>query len=139
MAVLYLSVFFGATVMSLILVPAVREFARGRAIHDVPGGHKSHTQPVPYLGGVAMVVAFSIAMVLGVLLQRNTVINGRQISLSIGAMPLQSDTLLRELIVVIMLALVFSLMGLIDDLRGLSPWLRFVLVWGLRQRWCSTV
>lgn len=131
MAVLYLSVFFGATVMSLILVPAVREFARGRAIHDVPGGHKSHTQPVPYLGGVAMVVAFSIAMVLGVLLQRNTVINGRQISLSIGAMPLQSDTLLRELIVVIMLALVFSLMGLIDDLRGLSPWLRFVVGLGL--------
>lgn len=131
MAVLYLLVFLGATVMSLILVPAVREFARGRAIHDVPGGHKSHTQPVPYLGGVAMVVAFSIAMVLGVLLQRNTMINGRQISLSIGAMPLQSDTLLRELVVVIVLALVFSLMGLIDDLRGLSPWLRFVVGLGL--------
>ena len=131
MAVLYFAVFVGATVMSLILVPAVREFARGRAIHDLPGGHKSHTAPVPYLGGVAMVIAFSIAMVLGVLLQRNTVINGRQISLSISSMPLQSDALLRELVVVIALALVFSLMGLIDDLRGLSPWLRFVIGLGL--------
>ena len=128
---LYLAVFLGATVVSLVLVPAVREFARGRAIQDLPGGHKSHTAPVPYLGGVAMVVAFSIAMLVGVVLQRSTVINGGAISLSIENIGLRSDALLRELIVVIALALVFSLMGLIDDLRGLSPWLRFVVGLGL--------
>jgi len=110
-----------------VLVPAVREFARSREIHDVPGGHKSHTAPVPYLGGVAMVIAFSLAMVLGVLLQRNITISGQQISLNIESLAFRSDTLLRELVVVIGLALVFSLMGLIDDLRGLSPRLRFVV------------
>ena len=127
MTVLYFAVFVGATVMSLVLVPAVREFARSREIHDVPGGHKSHTAPVPYLGGVAMVIAFSLAMVLGVLLQRNITISGQQISLNIESLAFRSDTLLRELVVVIGLALVFSLMGLIDDLRGLSPRLRFVV------------
>ena len=127
MSVLYVTVFLGATAMSLVLVPAVREFARSREIHDVPGGHKSHTAPVPYLGGVAMVVAFSLAMVLGVLLQRNITISGQQISLNIESLAFRSDTLLRELVVVIGLALVFSLMGLIDDLRGLSPRLRFVV------------
>jgi UDP-GlcNAc:undecaprenyl-phosphate GlcNAc-1-phosphate transferase len=129
--VLYLAVFCGATVLSLLLVPLIREFARGRAIHDLPGGHKSHSVPVPYLGGVAMVVAFSIAMVVGVLLQRNTVIDGGQISLRFGSTPLDGDDLLRELLVVLGLALGFSLMGLIDDLRGLSPWLRFIIGLGL--------
>ncbi|MGA1332415.1 MAG: glycosyltransferase family 4 protein [Ilumatobacteraceae bacterium] len=127
MMVLYFAVFVGATAMSLVLVPAVREFARSREIHDVPGGHKSHTAPVPYLGGVAMVIAFSLAMVLGVLLQRNITISGQQISLNIESIALRSDTLLRELVVVIGLALIFSLMGLIDDLRGLSPRLRFAV------------
>ena len=127
MTVLYFAVFVGATAMSLMLVPVVREFARSREIHDVPGGHKSHTAPVPYLGGVAMVIAFSLAMVLGVLLQRNITISGQQISLNIESLAFRSDTLLRELVVVIGLALVFSLMGLIDDLRGLSPRLRFVV------------
>ncbi|MFZ9731146.1 MAG: glycosyltransferase family 4 protein, partial [Ilumatobacteraceae bacterium] len=127
MMVLYFAVFVGATAMSLVLVPAVREFARSREIHDVPGGHKSHTAPVPYLGGVAMVIAFSVAMVLGVLLQRNITISGQQISLNIESIALRSDTLLRELVVVIGLALIFSLMGLIDDLRGLSPHLRFAV------------
>jgi len=127
MTVLYFAVFVGATAMSLMLVPVVREFARSREIHDVPGGHKSHTTPVPYLGGVAMVIAFSLAMVLGVLLQRNITISGQQISLNIESLAFRSDTLLRELVVVIGLALVFSLMGLIDDLRGLSPRLRFVV------------
>lgn len=127
MTVLYIAVFVGATAMSLVLVPVVREYARSREIHDVPGGHKSHTAPVPYLGGVAMVVAFSLTMVLGVLLQRNTTISGQQISLNIEGLALRSDTLLREFIVVIALALLYSTMGLIDDLRGLSPRLRFVI------------
>jgi UDP-GlcNAc:undecaprenyl-phosphate GlcNAc-1-phosphate transferase len=131
MTVLYLVVFLGATAMSLVLVPAVREFARRREIHDLPGGHKSHTAPVPYLGGVGMVLAFSIAMIIGVVVQRNTVIAGRQISLNIETLAFRSDTLLRELIIVVVLALVFSLMGLVDDLRGLSPWLRFVIGLGI--------
>ena len=113
--------------MSLFLVPAVREYARSRSIHDNPGGHKSHTAPVPYLGGVAMVLAFSAAMFVGVVLRRSAVIEGREISITIGNLFAQGDGLLRELGVVLGLALVFSLMGLIDDLKGLSPWLRFAI------------
>jgi len=122
---LYIATFLGATVMSLFLVPAVREYARSSSIHDNPGGHKSHTAPVPYLGGVAMVLAFSAAMIIGVVLRRGAVIEGREITLTIGNLFAQGDGLLRELGVVLGLALVFSLMGLIDDLKGLSPWLRF--------------
>ena len=128
---LYTAAFLGATLLSLTLVPLVREYARNRAIHDNPGGHKSHTAPVPYLGGVAMVGAFSLAMFLGVIVFRSAVIDGQQINLSLANLFDQGDYLLRELVVVLGLALVFSTMGLIDDLHGLSPWLRFVVGLGV--------
>lgn len=128
---LYLATFVGATVFSLLLVPAVREYARSRHIHDKPGGHKSHSTPVPYLGGVAMVVAFSIAMVIGVFVRRAAQFDDGQVSIAFGNLFSQGDGLVRELAVVLGLALLFAAMGLIDDLRGLSPWLRFVVGSGI--------
>ena len=114
-----------------MLVPAVREYARNREIIDTPGGHKSHRAPVPYLGGVAMVAAFSVAMVIGVVVRRSTQFDDGQISITFGNLFSQGDGLVRELAVVLGLALVFAAMGLIDDLRGLSPVLRFVVGLGL--------
>lgn len=123
---LFLATFIGATTLSLLLVPAVREYARKREINDNPGGHKSHDAPVPYLGGVAMVVAFSLAMLAGVLVLRSGEFEGRQFTLTFRDV-LRGDGLVQELVVVLVLALVFSVMGLIDDLRGLTPSFRFVV------------
>ena len=128
---LYLATFVGAIGLSLLLVPAVREYARNREIIDTPGGHKSHRAPVPYLGGVAMVAAFSVAMVIGVVVRRSAQFDDGQISITFGNLFNQGDGLVRELAVVLGLALVFAAMGLIDDLRGLSPVFRFVVGLGL--------
>ena len=128
---LYLATFVGATVLSLVLVPAVREYARTRQIHDNPGGHKSHPAPVPYLGGVAMVVAFSFAMVVGVIVRRAAEFDDGQVSITFGNLIAQGDGLVREFAVVLGLALLFSAMGLVDDLHGLSPWLRFAVGSGI--------
>jgi UDP-GlcNAc:undecaprenyl-phosphate GlcNAc-1-phosphate transferase len=128
---LYLATFVGAIGLSLMLVPAVREYARNREIIDAPGGHKSHRTPVPYLGGVAMVAAFSVAMVIGVVLRRSAQFDDGQISITFGNLFTQGDGLVRELAVVLGLALVFAAMGLIDDLHGLSPVVRFVVGLGL--------
>ena len=128
---LYLATFVGAIGLSLMLVPAVREYARNREIIDAPGGHKSHRTPVPYLGGVAMVAAFSVAMVIGVVVRHSAQFDDGQISITFGNLITQGDGLVRELAVVLGLALVFAAMGLIDDLRGLSPVFRFVVGLGL--------
>ena len=128
---LYALTFVGATTLSLLLVPAVREYAQRKQITDQPGGHKSHSAPVPYLGGVAMVLAFSAAMFAGIVVRRSSQFKGREVRLTIGNLLAQGDGLVRELIVVLGLALIFSAMGLIDDLRGLSPWLRFAVGLGI--------
>ena len=121
---LYVVSFVGALALSLILVPVVRAFAIRRTILDTPGAHKSHQSPVPYLGGLAMVVAFSAAVIIGALLQQDT-------SFGDGTVLIKSEGLFNagfgpfgELLAVLGLALVLSAMGLVDDLRGLNPSLR---------------
>ena len=128
---LHVATFLGATMFSLLLVPAVREYARSRQIHDNPGGHKSHRSPVPYLGGVAMALSFSGAMVVGVAVWRSARLENGELNLALGNLTTQGDGLVRELVVMLGVALLFSLMGLVDDLRGLSPWLRFFVGLGL--------
>ena len=128
---LHVATFLGATMFSLLLVPTVREFARSRQIHDNPGGHKSHRSPVPYLGGVAMALSFSGAMVVGVAVWRSARLENGDLNLALGNLTTQGDGLVRELVVMLGVALLFSLMGLVDDLRGLSPWLRFFVGLGL--------
>ncbi|NQW68466.1 MAG: undecaprenyl/decaprenyl-phosphate alpha-N-acetylglucosaminyl 1-phosphate transferase, partial [Acidimicrobiaceae bacterium] len=80
---------------------------------------------------VAMVAAFSVAMVIGVLVRRSAQFDDGQVSLAFGNLLTRGDGLVRELAVVLGLALLFSAMGLIDDVRGLSPWLRFVVGLGI--------
>lgn len=126
---LYAVSFFGALGLSLVLVPLVRMVALRRAIVDLPGGHKSHTSPVPYLGGTAMVVAFSAAVLVGTFLRRNTTIGDGDLPVIVGSDGFfgRGVGAVGELVLVLGLALVLATMGLIDDLRGLNPSLRLVI------------
>jgi UDP-GlcNAc:undecaprenyl-phosphate GlcNAc-1-phosphate transferase len=60
---LYLFAFFSALIMSLILTPAARAAAIVLDILDHPSTKvKTHKEPVPYLGGVAIFIAFTFAL-----------------------------------------------------------------------------
>lgn len=124
---LYALSFLGALALSLFLVPIVRAVALRRTILDTPGAHKSHQSPVPYLGGIAMVVAFSLAVIIGSLVQQNA-------SFGDGSVLIKSESLFgaglgpfSELLLVLGLALCLSVLGLMDDLRGLHPYFRLAV------------
>jgi UDP-GlcNAc:undecaprenyl-phosphate GlcNAc-1-phosphate transferase len=74
---------------------------------DYPGGHKSHQEAVPYLGGVAIVGTFTAAVLVMSLLQPPH--SGRS-----------------ELMAVLAIAVLLSLVGLIDDLKQVSATWRLV-------------
>lgn len=60
---LYLFAFFSALIMSVILTPAARAAAIVLDIMDNPSTKvKTHKEPVPYLGGVAIFIAFSFSL-----------------------------------------------------------------------------
>lgn len=104
----YTGIFAGSAVLSLLLTPLAMKVALQRRIVDVPGPNKSHDSPVPYLGGVAIVVSFVVAVAAAALLRGSR--NG-----------------LKEILVVLSLGLVVAGVGLMDDLRPFSPMLRLAV------------
>jgi UDP-GlcNAc:undecaprenyl-phosphate GlcNAc-1-phosphate transferase len=115
----YAAVFAVTLSFALLLTPTALRIAIRRRILDHPGEIKAQAAAVPYLGGVAIVLSFTAVVVIAVLV-RPPVSGGGQVIAVLGT------------------AMALALMGLIDDLRGLSPWLRLlleiaagVLVWRL--------
>jgi UDP-GlcNAc:undecaprenyl-phosphate GlcNAc-1-phosphate transferase len=103
----YAAVFGASLLLAFGLTPLVLRVAQRRGILDHPGEHKGHTLPVPYLGGLAMVTALSAAVIAAALVR-----------------PPSSG--LHQLEAVLGLAVALSLIGLLDDLRGLGPVIRLV-------------
>ena len=121
---IYVGSFLGALVISLVLVPLVRQLAIKREVLDTTGAHKSHSTPVPYLGGVAMVVAFSFAVVAGAIAKQDLSFSGGLVTFNRGLVLNRGSSTLGELFLILGLALGLSVMGLLDDLKGLNPFLR---------------
>lgn len=92
-----------------LLTPIMRLVALRLSIVDRPNqSHKSHSSPVPYLGGLAI-----IATILFVV--------------AIGSSLVDLDSSVRKSLYTILVpALIMGFVGLVDDLMNLSPLSRFV-------------
>lgn len=104
----YLAVLAATSALTLILTPLALRQALRRQIVDAPGDYKIQESPVPYLGGLAIVLSF--ATVIG-----------------LAAVIRPPHTGLGEVLMLLGLAAGLALMGLIDDLKNLSPILRLAL------------
>ena len=104
----YLGAFVVSIAMALGLTPLALRIALKRQVLDHPGDYKVQDSPVPYLGGLAIVVAFSAAILIATF-----------ISPPPGGV--------RELVILLGLAVLLSLVGLGDDIKGFPPLFRFVV------------
>jgi UDP-GlcNAc:undecaprenyl-phosphate/decaprenyl-phosphate GlcNAc-1-phosphate transferase len=104
-----LGAFAVAATISLVVTPLAIRAALRLGVLDRPGEHKSHSTPTPYLGGVAIVLAVTLAIVLAALVRG------------------ESSATLTPLLGILAIALTMAATGLIDDLRGLPVALRFGL------------
>ncbi len=111
----YLAVFGGALLLGLLLTPLVRRLAVAWGAVDLPGDRKIHTQPVPRLGGVAVLVAVVLAVAGALWL--NPVLQPA-IAGTLGAVRWS---------VLAGAALVIVIMGSIDDLTGLPARTKFLI------------
>jgi UDP-GlcNAc:undecaprenyl-phosphate GlcNAc-1-phosphate transferase len=88
------------------LTPIMRKLAIKVGAVDAPNmSRKVQTEPVPYLGGVAIVIGVFVATYTTVIIKDKDV-------------ALASTVLIP--------ALLMAIMGLVDDLRGLKPWPRLI-------------
>ena len=100
----YFLLFFATFALVGTLTPVMRKIAISKKIYDLPNAaHKTHKEPVPYLGGVAIIIGITvISYAAAIYKQFNT-----------------EDFLL--LTSVLAPAIVLGLIGLWDDLRNLRP------------------
>lgn len=108
-AIEYLVLFLASTIGVGILTPLMRVVALRFGIVDKPNqGHKTHLKPIPYLGGVAIMVGTIVVTYIALFIDR---LNENNILLA-------SQLLIP--------AFLMGLVGLIDDIKNLSPWPRFM-------------
>lgn len=93
----YILAFVLAFVVTVVAVPVVRRLATYLGAIDMPSPRKIHSDPLPRLGGVAIVAGFLVPFLTFFPLNR------------------AFSALLAGLAVIF-------IVGLVDDLRGLSPW-----------------
>ena len=106
----YFALFTATFAIVGFLTPLVRRFAINNDIYDKPNSaHKTHKEPVPYLGGVAIMIG-TIAVSYTTAIYKN----------------LSKDNLLL-MTSVLAPALLLGLIGLWDDIKNLSPAPRFAL------------
>lgn len=100
----YFLLFFATFALVGTLTPVMRKIAISKKIYDLPNAaHKTHKEPVPYLGGVAIIIGVTvISYAAAIYKQFNT-----------------EDFLL--LTSVLAPAIILGLIGLWDDLRNLRP------------------
>lgn len=107
-ALSYAAVLAGSAVLSLLLTPWALRVALRRGFLDRPGGHKTHRHPVPNLGGVAIIGAFTVATVAAI---------------SISPPPARVG----EALTILGLGMALGLLGFVDDVRGVPPPVRLAV------------
>ncbi len=97
----YLITFFGALIVVLIVTPISIKLAKRSGFLDYPSALKIHASPTPLLGGLAVFIGFSAALLLGLAL----------FDLSFNA----------DVVGILVGGSVVVGFGLVDDKKGLSP------------------
>ena len=96
-----------ALVVGLVVTPMVRILAHRWGLLDEPGGRKVHEVPVPRLGGVAIAIAFGLAIGMATLTSGD-----------LGGTPVLRPNRAPAILAVAGLLLAI---GVVDDVRGLRP------------------
>ncbi len=97
-----IAVFLVALSVTAVSIPWVRRIALELGFVDAPAARKLHGEPMPMLGGAAMVLGALMAL-------------GAALLFAVGSLP-------RSVAGALIASCVVALVGLIDDRFGLPPW-----------------
>jgi UDP-GlcNAc:undecaprenyl-phosphate GlcNAc-1-phosphate transferase len=121
----YLYPFGLAFVLSIFFTYAIRRFALCWNILDHPYGHKSHRDPVPLLGGVAIVTTFFLITILHLLALSHTISLGTEWIEERLVSFLGEDSEVK-LGGILAGSFIIFLLGVVDDVYALTPWLKLI-------------
>lgn len=115
MTLLFFGLFAFSLALSFVATREVRDLATRRGWVSVPrDGRHVHQAPLPRLGGVAIFLAFSVSL-------------GIWLGLSLVFPRLREGLALNTLLRIYVPACLIFCLGIYDDLRGASPYLKFAV------------
>ena len=107
-----IGVFIISMVCGFIFIPIILNFCKAKQLYDIPNARKIHKNAIPRLGGIAfmpsMFIAFAIAL-------SAISVTDKLITVNIWSLYFLISILL------------IYVMGIIDDVLGLSPLIKFVV------------
>ena len=123
----YLLAFLAAFVTALVALPLWRKWCLRTNLVDDPGHRKIHAQPVPLAGGLAVMTALAVPVLLGLLAlwmrQNNLISLGDPATVERLSYGLHKRSL--ELAAIFLGALGMLIVGLLDDKHELKPAAKF--------------
>ena len=122
------------------MIPLLIRLAKKFDIIDYPNHRKIHTTPTPLLGGIAIWGAFTIALATHVSLAaflKDFITNGTLFSSQLQFYANNTTCITNQVFAVLGGGLIIAIVGIVDDIRGLSIWIRlltetavaFLMVW----------
>jgi len=116
-ALIYILAFAVSLVLVLLLTPQARRLAVWLGAVDMPHDRKVHENPTPTLGGIAIFLAVIISLLLcKIVVSYSTAMAKPQ-----GMVDALSSY---QLLGIIIAATFIAVLGAIDDMRHLSPWMK---------------
>lgn len=126
--------------ISFFMIPLLIRLAKRFDIIDYPNHRKIHTTPTPLLGGVAIAGAFTIALAIHVSLVvflKDFITSNTLFSSRLQFYANNTTCITNQVFAVLIGGLIIAIVGIIDDIRGLSIWIRlltetavaFVMAW----------
>jgi len=105
--------------VALALTPLVQMLALQFRVLDRPGGRRIHQVPIPRLGGIAIYLAFVVAVLIGTPVEGpiHIVSGAHQKVITIPYDP----TIDRPIFGLLLGTTLITLLGVVDDTRGISP------------------
>lgn len=123
-------------ILSAAITPFVRHWAKKKKLQDLPAPRKIHHKPIPRLGGVAIFLAFFLAIIFYLIFAPEKLIFVNDKILGVD----------KNLFGVLLGALVLVAAGIYDDIKGLKPFTKFlfqlaaaviVAAFGIKIWWLS--
>ncbi|MDI7251218.1 MAG: MraY family glycosyltransferase, partial [Actinomycetota bacterium] len=114
---LYLLIFAASLLLALFLTPVARRWAERLGAVDMPHDRKVHENPTPTLGGLAILVAVVFSILAGKVLVRIVPSLARPVGMSDALSSYQ-------LLGIIIASSLVAVLGAVDDMRRLSPWMK---------------
>jgi glycosyl transferase family 4 len=113
LTLLFLGTFISSLLLSFVFTKVVRDVAVRKRWLSAPAGHRHlHNEAIPRLGGVAIVFSFLIATAMALLVDKFAVHSASGFSLG-------------PLATILPPAILIFLLGIYDDRRDASPFLKF--------------